>query len=107
MLSLAVLIAGVVIYSLGLAPTFTLTNDLIVGTAAPEHAGVVSAMSETGSELGGALGIALLGSLGTAFDRLRPTHPPYDGESWRRQESRGQPERARRATTPETDSRVA
>jgi MFS transporter, DHA2 family, multidrug resistance protein len=76
---LAVLIAGVVIYSLGLAPTFTLTNDLIVGTAAPEHAGVVSAMSETGSELGGALGIALLGSLGTAIYRGALTNVIPDG----------------------------
>lgn len=66
---LAVLIAGLVIYSLGLAPTFTMANDLIVGTAPPERAGAISAMSETGSELGGALGIALLGSLGTATYR--------------------------------------
>jgi DHA2 family multidrug resistance protein-like MFS transporter len=66
---LAVLITGLVIYSLGLAPTFTMANDLIVGTASPERAGAVSAMSETGSELGGALGIALLGSLGTATYR--------------------------------------
>ena len=66
---LAVLITGLVIDSLGLAPTFTMANDLIVGTAPPERAGAVSAMSETGSELGGALGIALLGSLGTATYR--------------------------------------
>jgi DHA2 family multidrug resistance protein-like MFS transporter len=62
----ALIIAACVAYSLGLAPAFTLTTDLIVGNAPPERAGVASAMSETGSELGGALGIAILGSIGTA-----------------------------------------
>jgi DHA2 family multidrug resistance protein-like MFS transporter len=64
---LALVVVGCVAYSLGLAPAFTLTTDLIVGSAPPERAGVASAMSETGSELGGALGIAVLGSIGTAM----------------------------------------
>jgi DHA2 family multidrug resistance protein-like MFS transporter len=46
---------------------FTLTNDLIIGGAPPEQAGAASGISETASELGGALGIALLGSLATAL----------------------------------------
>jgi DHA2 family multidrug resistance protein-like MFS transporter len=46
-----------------------LTADLVVGTAPPERAGAASAISETGAELGGALGIAVLGSLGTAVYR--------------------------------------
>jgi DHA2 family multidrug resistance protein-like MFS transporter len=61
--------AGLVIYAFGLVPVFTLATDLIVGSAPPERAGVVSALSETGSELGGALGVAILGSLGTAVYR--------------------------------------
>ena len=60
------LMAGMVLQSLGMAPVFTLTNDLIIGTAPPEQAGAASGISETASELGGALGIALLGSLATA-----------------------------------------
>ena len=48
---------------------FTLTTDLIVGAAPPERAGAASAISETGVEFGGALGIALLGSIGTAVYR--------------------------------------
>jgi DHA2 family multidrug resistance protein-like MFS transporter len=64
-----VLVTGFVLYSLGLAPVFTLATDLIVGSAPPEHAGVAAAISETGSEFGGALGIAILGSLGTAIYR--------------------------------------
>jgi DHA2 family multidrug resistance protein-like MFS transporter len=66
---LAVLVAGSVLYSLGLAPVFTLTNDIIIGNAPPERAGSAAALSETGSELGGALGIAILGSIGTAIYR--------------------------------------
>src|SRR5882757_4085273 len=65
----AVLVTGFVVYSLGLAPVFTLATDLIVGTAPPEGAGAAAAISETGSELGGALGIAILGSIGTAAYR--------------------------------------
>ncbi len=64
------LIVGMLIYSLGLAPVITLTTDLIVGAAPPERAGVASALSETSSEFGGALGIAILGSIGTAIYRI-------------------------------------
>jgi MFS transporter, DHA2 family, multidrug resistance protein len=67
--ALAVVVTGVVVYSLGLAPVFTLATDLIVGSAPPERAGVASAISETGSEFGGALGIAVLGSIGTGVYR--------------------------------------
>ena len=66
---LAVLVTATVIFSLGLAPLFTLANDLIIGTAPPERAGAASAISETGAELGGALSIALIGTLGTAVYR--------------------------------------
>ncbi len=64
---LALLVTGMVLQSLGLAPVFTLTNDLIVGAVPPERAGAASAISETSSELGGALGIAVLGSIATAL----------------------------------------
>jgi DHA2 family multidrug resistance protein-like MFS transporter len=66
---LAVVVAGSVVFSLGLAPVFTLATDLIVGTAPPERAGAAAAISETSSELGGALGIAILGSIATAVYR--------------------------------------
>jgi DHA2 family multidrug resistance protein-like MFS transporter len=67
---LAVIVAGSVIYSLGLSPVVILATDLIVGSAPVERAGAASAISETSSELGGALGIAILGSIGTAVYRL-------------------------------------
>ena len=66
---LALMVASAVISSLGLAPVFTLATDVVVGSAPPERAGVASAVSETSSEFGGALGIAILGSIGAAIYR--------------------------------------
>jgi DHA2 family multidrug resistance protein-like MFS transporter len=66
---LPTLVLASLIISLGLAPVLTLTTDLIVGSAPPEQAGAASGISETGAELGGALGIAILGSIGTAVYR--------------------------------------
>jgi DHA2 family multidrug resistance protein-like MFS transporter len=68
---LALVVAGDILLSLGLAPVFTLTNDLIVSSVEPEKAGAASGISETGAELGGAVGIALLGSLGVAIYRVQ------------------------------------
>jgi DHA2 family multidrug resistance protein-like MFS transporter len=66
---LAFVVTASVVISLALAPVFTLTTELIVGSAPPERAGAASGISETAAELGGALGIALLGSVGTAIYR--------------------------------------
>jgi DHA2 family multidrug resistance protein-like MFS transporter len=79
-----VLVAASVIFSLGLAPLFTLANDLIIGSAPPERAGAASAISETGAELGGALSIAILGTVGTAVYRSQveddiPARVPPEG----------------------------
>ena len=65
----ALVVGGSVAFSLGLAQVFTLATDLMVGSAPPERAGAASGISETSSELGGALGIAILGTLGTAVYR--------------------------------------
>jgi DHA2 family multidrug resistance protein-like MFS transporter len=63
------LVVASVVISLGLSPVFGLTTELIVGSAPPERAGAASGISETGAELGGALGIAILGSIGAALYR--------------------------------------
>jgi MFS transporter, DHA2 family, multidrug resistance protein len=65
----AVVVTGVVVLSLGFAPLFTLAADVAIGAAPPERAGAASGISETSSELGGALGLALLGVIGTAVYR--------------------------------------
>jgi len=67
--ALAVVIGASIVISLGLAPVFGLTTELIVGSAPPERAGAASGISETGAELGGALGISVLGSIGVAIYR--------------------------------------
>ena len=66
---LGAVVTASLIISLGLAPVLTLTTDLIVGSVPPERAGAASGMSETAAELGGALGIAILGSIGVAVYR--------------------------------------
>jgi DHA2 family multidrug resistance protein-like MFS transporter len=66
---LLAIVAGSVIISFGLAPVIILATDLVVGAAPPERAGSASALSETSTELGGALGIAVLGSVITSVYR--------------------------------------
>jgi DHA2 family multidrug resistance protein-like MFS transporter len=75
---ISLIVAGSVIISLGLAPVVALATELIVGSAPPEKAGAASGISETSGELGGALGLAILGSIGTAMYRreLGTTLPP-------------------------------
>jgi DHA2 family multidrug resistance protein-like MFS transporter len=66
---LAILVIGSVLFTLGAAPVGTLATDAIVGSAPSERAGAASGISETGAEFGGALGIAVLGSIGVAVYR--------------------------------------
>jgi DHA2 family multidrug resistance protein-like MFS transporter len=64
------LIVGLVITSLGIGPIVALGYGLVLGAAPPEKAGSAAAINETGGEFGIALGIALIGSLGTVIYRL-------------------------------------
>jgi DHA2 family multidrug resistance protein-like MFS transporter len=66
---LAILATGSAVFSLALAPVDTLATDLALGAAPPQRAGAASALSETSAELGGALGIAVLGVIGTSVYR--------------------------------------
>ena len=66
---LGVLVLASVVISLGFGPVMGLTTELIVGSAPPERAGAASGISETAIELGGALGISILGSIGVAIYR--------------------------------------
>jgi DHA2 family multidrug resistance protein-like MFS transporter len=87
--SLALVVTASVVIALGVAPVVTLGTDLIVGCVPPERAGVASGISETGAELGGALGIALLGSIGVAVyrhelaDAVPADVPPREAEAAR------------------------
>ncbi|WP_159943123.1 MULTISPECIES: MFS transporter [unclassified Nocardiopsis] len=84
---LTAVVAGSAVFAAGLAPVSALGTDIVVGAAPPERAGAASAVSETGNELGGALGIAVLGSIGAAVYRARtegalpPGLAPEEAES--------------------------
>src|SRR6266498_4493577 len=71
---LTLLVTGSVVFSLALAPVDTVATDLAVGAAPPERAGAASALAETSAEFGGALGIAILGVVGTAAYRGQMAH---------------------------------
>lgn len=58
------LAGGSVLMGVGVMPMMILGTDLVVGSVPVEKAGVASAISETASELGMALGVALIGSVG-------------------------------------------
>ncbi|MEU1727748.1 MFS transporter [Nonomuraea sp. NPDC005692] len=57
------LLPVMMIGGLGIGLTFTVNNDNILATAPKERAGAAAAVSETAFELGGALGIAVLGTV--------------------------------------------
>src|SRR2546428_63328 len=67
---LAVLVIGSVVATVGAGPIAALANATIVGAAPPEQAGSAAAISQTSIDFGGALGIAVLGSLGVAVYRV-------------------------------------
>lgn len=69
LVSLALVAAGWAIISLGFGLSFAISTDLVVGSAPADRAGAASALSETAAELGGAMGLAVLGSLGMAIYR--------------------------------------
>jgi DHA2 family multidrug resistance protein-like MFS transporter len=67
--TLPVIVTSFVIMSIGFSLAMTLTTDVIMTVAPPERAGAASGISETSAELGMALGVAMLGSVGTAIYR--------------------------------------
>jgi hypothetical protein len=66
---LPLLIIGVTVAFIGTSSQLVLGTDLVVGSAPPEKAGSASSMSEASSEFGVALGVATVGSIGTAVYR--------------------------------------
>jgi MFS transporter, DHA2 family, multidrug resistance protein len=66
---LATLVLSSVVVSLGMGPVFGLTTEMVVGAAPSEKAGAATGVSETAAELGGGLGIAVLGSVAMVIYR--------------------------------------
>lgn len=63
---LPMLITGFYLLYPGIAPTMALTTDLVMSATPPEKQGAASAVSSTSIDLGVSLGIAVMGSIGTA-----------------------------------------
>ncbi|NNH75926.1 MFS transporter [Nocardia uniformis] len=66
---LPVLLIGFYILYPGIAPVMALVPGMLIGAAPPEKAGEASAVNSTAADLGTALGIAVVGSVGTAVYR--------------------------------------
>ncbi|MBO0516877.1 MFS transporter, partial [Streptomyces beijiangensis] len=67
--SLALLIIGAGVISCGIVTVMVLVTDMALSTAPLEKAGSAASLLETGQEFGGALGMAVLGSIATAVYR--------------------------------------
>jgi DHA2 family multidrug resistance protein-like MFS transporter len=68
---LAVLVGGFVLASFGGGPLVALGTNLVVSSVPPQQAGSAAGVAQTGNELGYALGIASLGSIGTVVYRTQ------------------------------------
>ncbi|MFB9531858.1 MFS transporter [Nonomuraea roseola] len=75
------LVAGIMLMAGGITLVLTVSSDLIIATAPPERAGSVAGLSQVATEFGGALGIAILGSIGTAVYRGHLTGHSPEGVS--------------------------
>ncbi|MFD9445722.1 MFS transporter [Streptomyces sp. NPDC060006] len=67
--SMWLVLGGAGVIASGIVTVMSQMMDLALGTVAAEKAGTASSVLETGAEFGGALGMALLGSIGTAVYR--------------------------------------
>ncbi|GAA3096748.1 MFS transporter [Streptosporangium carneum] len=57
------MLVAMVLTAVGNGFTFAVTNDTVLASVPRERAGAASAIAETGQEMGGALGIAVLGTV--------------------------------------------
>ncbi|GIH79444.1 MFS transporter [Planobispora longispora] len=72
-------VAGLVLASAGIALPMGVGSGVIMTAAPAEKAGAAASLSETSGEFGVAVGVAALGSLGTAIYRDRlPEHLPVE-----------------------------
>ncbi|MFI9154823.1 MFS transporter [Streptomyces sp. NPDC053367] len=67
--SMALVLTACGVLAVGIVTVMSQITDLALGAAPVERAGSASSLLETGAEFGGALGMAVLGSIGTAVYR--------------------------------------
>jgi DHA2 family multidrug resistance protein-like MFS transporter len=68
---LVLVVVGIAVVHLGAGPLFALGTGMVMTSVPPERAGSAASMSEIANNLGGTLGLALLGTLGTAVYRTQ------------------------------------
>ncbi|MDH6131854.1 DHA2 family multidrug resistance protein-like MFS transporter [Kitasatospora sp. MAA4] len=71
--ALWVVLLGTACYAGGTMAVMSQVTELVMGVVPAERASSASGLMESGTELGGALGMAILGSIGTAVYRSRLT----------------------------------
>jgi DHA2 family multidrug resistance protein-like MFS transporter len=76
---IAMLLVAASVMTTGVGMVTALTTELVVGLAPAERSSAASALSESANELGGSLGIALLGTIGAAVYRSRLSDGMPDG----------------------------
>jgi DHA2 family multidrug resistance protein-like MFS transporter len=70
-------VAGTVLIGVGTASIFALLTDMVIAVAPVDQTAAVSALSKTMQELGGALGIAIYGTIGaTVYRNYFDAHLP-------------------------------
>ncbi|WAP58501.1 MFS transporter [Streptomyces sp. S465] len=67
--ALRTVLIGAAVLASGIVMVMSLVTDMAIGTVPPKRAGSAAALLETGQEFGGAMGMAVLGSVGTAVYR--------------------------------------
>ncbi|MEV4724892.1 MFS transporter [Micromonospora humida] len=108
---LVLVVVGQALMTGGIAMVLTLSAELIVSTAPPERAGAAAGLSETGSQFGAALGVAILGSIGTYVYRQRlsggaPEGVPADSWATARETLGGAVEESRTLSATAADTLV-
>lgn len=76
---LALYFVGTVLSGIGYGVAFSLVSEVVVDAAPATKSGAATGISETGFELGAALGLALLGSLTTGVFRARSGDHDFAG----------------------------
>ncbi|WP_145942826.1 MFS transporter [Corynebacterium glyciniphilum] len=74
--SLILVLLGGIVLSIGVTTFLSLATDLTVSASPPDQVGSASALSETSSELGAALSIAVLGTAASMVYRRMLSLPP-------------------------------
>ncbi|WP_328538601.1 MFS transporter [Streptomyces sp. NBC_00344] len=95
--SLWMLLAGAAVSSCGIVTVMALVADMALASAPAAKAGSAASLLETGQEFGGALGMAVLGSIGAAVYRqnMPASAPPAARETLGRATASGDPELVR------------